>query len=368
MFFRKSARKQALSNPKRILIVRFSAIGDVIHGLPLLVALRTRFPLAEIAWLAEEHPASLINGHWALDRLMIVKKGWMKTLSDVRHLRQRLRNFAPDVTIDVQGLFKSSFAAWLSGAKCRVGFGGVDGREGSRWLNNCLVTPTAEHVVDRNLQLLESFDLFGSSVDFDLPECEMDRRWAQGILQQQGLHGNFAILNMGAGWKSKLWREQRYAEVAKYLFEQWNLPSLVLWAGPEEQKMAETVVQNAEGAAVMAPPTRLTELASLTRLATLFVGSDTGPLHLAAAVGTRCVGLYGPMPAERNGPYGPQNRSIQVARPKKLKGRHYRTSRDLMDAIDVSHVCQACDEILAEILPGESLPLPHRVSTDKKVA
>jgi len=331
------------------MIVRFSAIGDVVHGLPFAVALRTRFPHAEIAWLVETTAAPLLHGHWTLDRLIITRKGWMASWDEIQLLRKRLHAFAPDVTVDLQGLFKSSFAAWLSGAKYRIGFGGTDGREGSRWFNNYRVVPTANHVIDRNLQLLEPFGVDGCSVDFDLPECEMDHRLAKNLLRREGLDGDFAMINVGAGWSSKLWREDRYAAVAKYLYEQWNLPSLIVWAGSNERKMAEAVVHGADGAAVLSPPTTLNELASLSRLATLFIGSDTGPLHIAAAVGTPCVGLYGPMPAKRNGPYGVQNRSLQV---RSLEGTNvspHRAPRDLMDAIDAKLVCSTCDEILTEL-------------------
>jgi len=338
-----------LTQPKRILVVRFSAIGDVIHGLPLAVALRTRFPHTEIAWLVEDKAAPLLHGHWALDRLIIVRKGWMKSWSEIKLMRKRLQAFAPETAIDLQGLFKSSFAAWLSGAKYRIGFDGVDGREGSRWFNNYRVVPTESHVIDRNLQLLQPFDIAGCSVDFDLPECEMDHRSAKSLLHREGLDGDFAIINVGAGWKSKLWREDRYAAVAKYLLDQWNLPSLVVWAGSEEQRMAETVVQEANGAAILSSPTTLNELAALSRLATLFIGSDTGPLHIAAAVGARCIGLYGPMSAKRNGPYGVQNRSLQVRSPGGTNISPHRAPRDLMDAIKVKLVCNACDEILTEM-------------------
>ncbi|MDR2755259.1 MAG: glycosyltransferase family 9 protein [Planctomycetaceae bacterium] len=357
MFFRKASyfSDNILSRPRRILIVRFSAIGDVVHTLPVLIALRTRFPHAEIAWLIEEKMSKLLLGHWALDRLIIVKKNWIKSWSEVVFLRKRLQMFAPDVTIDVQGLFKSSFAAWLSGAAYRIGFGGIDGREGSQWFNNCRITPDAEHIIDRNMSLLEPFGIYGSSIDFDLPECEMDRRSAHHFLNYNGLHGHFAILNVGAGWESKRWREERYAEVAQYLLTQWNLPSLVVWAGDKEQKIAETVVQAANGAAFMAPQTTLGELASLSRLATIFIGSDTGPLHIAAAVGTPCLGLYGPMPAKRNGPYGRSNRSIQK---QTLEGsrriRPHRAPRTLMDAIDTESVCNMCDEMLTKILSLDS--------------
>ena len=334
------------SEPKRILIVRFSAIGDVIHGLPVLNALRTRFPRAELAWLVEDRAASLLYGHPALDRLLITKKGWLKSLDETMLLRKRLRAFTPDVTIDLQGLFKSSFAAWISGAKKRIGFAGRDGREGSRLFNNIRVTPTEDHVIDRNLQLLEPFGIDGCSVDFDLPEHETDRYGARQKHEQLNLGNDFAILNVGAGWESKLWREDRYAEVARHLQHQWNLPSLVLWAGPAERQMAEKIIKAADGAAVLAPETSLCELASFCRMATLFIGSDTGPLHIAAAVGTPCVGLYGPMPAKRNGPYGTRHRSVQVQTLEGTRIKPHHASRKLMDAIDASLVCETCDELL----------------------
>ncbi len=336
--------------PRRILIVRFSAIGDVVHSLPLAIALRTRFPHAEIAWLVEEQTAPVLHGHWALDRMIIVRKNWMNSYASVALLRKRLRSYAPDVTVDPQGLLKSSFAAWLSGAKYRVGFGGIDAREGSGFLNNIRLIPDAEHVIERNMQLLQAFGIVGSSIDFDLAECEMDRRNAQNTLNREGLHGNFALLNVGAGWPSKLWRENRYAEVAQYLLEQWNLPSLIVWAGTKEQTMAENVVHAADGAAFMAPKTTLPELASFARLATIFVGSDTGPLHIAAAVGTPCVGLFGPVSARRNGPYGRQHRWIQAKESETLRERHDKNNRHLMDSIQAENVCDLCDEILSECL------------------
>lgn len=371
MFFRQfHTRPTPLTHPQRILIVRFSAIGDMVHSLPLAVTLRTRFPHAEIAWLAEEKTSAVLQGHWALDRLILVQKRWMTSQENVFLLRRRLRNFAPDVTIDPQGLLKSSFAAWLSGARYRIGFGGVDGREGSWFFNNYRVVPDLEHVIDRNMQLLQPFGIQASSVSFDLAECEMDRQNARHMLHREGLHGNFALLNVGAGWPAKLWREERYAKVAQYLLDQWNLPSLVLWAGEAEQSMAETVVQAADGAAVMAPRTTLNELASLCRMATIFIGSDTGPLHIAAAVDTPCIGLYGPVPARRNGPYGAIHRWIQAVTPENGRFRHNKTSRKLMDSIEAEPVCELCDEILTEMMPRMSLEfrLPESASASRRVA
>jgi lipopolysaccharide heptosyltransferase I len=351
---RKSPSRQ-IPIPSRILIVRMSAIGDVIHGLPVLNTLRTRYPRAEIAWLVEDRAASLLQGHWALDRLIIARKGWMKSTEQIRLLRKRVQAFAPDVTIDLQGLFKSAFAAWLSGAPSRLGFRDRNGREGSRFLNNVTVRTSCRHVIDCNLELLQPLGIVGSSIHFDLPERESEKRVAQEILSQLAIPGPFAMINVGAGWNSKLWRAERYGEVAKYLGKRYHLPSVVVWFGEKERKMAETVVTASQWQARLAPPTSLNELASLARKARMFVGSDTGPLHLAAAVETPCIGLYGPMPAWRNGPYGFQHHAIQQMTLEGNSRERRNASRASMDAIDVPTVCRACDAVLEHSM-GQKVP------------
>src|SRR6185369_876687 len=137
------------------------------------------------------------------------------------------------------------------------------------------------------------------------------------------------------------------AAVARHLGRHWNLPSVVSWAGPAEQQMADQIIIKAGGYAHMAPPTSLTELAELARRARIFIGSDTGPLHIAAAVGTPCVGLYGPMPARRCGPFGSQHIAIQNSNMDgKLKNRRT-TTNETMLSISVDEVCEACDAIVS---------------------
>jgi ADP-heptose:LPS heptosyltransferase len=156
----------------------------------------------------------------------------------------------------------------------------------------------------------------------------------------------FAVINPGASWPSKRWPPERFAAVARHLGQSRGLGSLVVWAGDEERGWAEQIMAGSAGHATLAPPTTLGELAAIVRRAAIFVGSDTGPLHVAAAVGTPCVGLFGPMPSERNGPYGPQHITVQ-----KMwltgTGRDRRTAGPgSMEAIAVEHVTEACDRIL----------------------
>lgn len=329
----------------RILIVRLSAIGDVIHAVPILCALRRSLPHAVITWVVEGHAGDLIEGHSALDRLIRLPRKWLKSPRTVWGLRRQLRGLGCDVAIDIQGLTKSAVAAWLSGAPHRIGFGDVDGRELSPLLNNRLVTPTATHVIDRNLQLLEPLGIVNPAVSFDLPAKPADTSRMAAYLASAELARGFAVINPGAGWPSKQWPAARFGAVARHLAVTHRLASVVVWAGAAEERLAQEVVATAAGHAQAAPPTTLTELAALLRRARLLVASDTGPLHLAVAVGTPAVGLFGPMPHQRNGPYGPPHIAVQEMVLEGGSRARRRASNASMTAISVAKVCAACDAI-----------------------
>jgi len=329
----------------RILIVRLSGIGDVIHGLPVLNALREAFPTAFLGWVAEEPAAALLEGHPALDELIHVPCGWLKSPWVVWQLRRRLRTLAFDVAIDVQGLATSAMVARLSGAPRRIGSDKAQG-PWSRWLNTEPVPSTATHVVDSNLELLRPLGIESPTVCFELPERDEDRATAERLIRRVGLDNGFALINPGAAWASKLWPADRFAAVAQHLGRTWHLPSVVVWAGKQEETLAHQVVANSQGYAWKAPATSLRELASLARRARLFLGSDTGPLHLAAAGGTPCVGLFGPMPAERHGPYGPQHIAIQSVHSEGTSSQPHNAPREVMEAIRVETVCETCDRVL----------------------
>jgi heptosyltransferase-1 len=331
----------------RILIVRLSAIGDVIQGLPVLCALRDRFPQAMLAWVVEEPAAELLRGHEALDQLIEVPKKWLRSARIVGNVRRRLRALKPDIAIDVQGLTKSAVAAWLSGAKRRIGFGGKDGRELSKWFYTKRVRATSPHRIDSYLELLQPLGIESPEVRFEIPERRPDRVAAKEMVRQAGCQGGFCVIHPGAGWPSKRWPPARYAAVARHLDEQWGLPSMAVWAGDQGRSWAERIVTVSEGHVRLAPEMSLIRLAALCRRARLYLGSDSGPLHLAAAVGTPCVGLYGPWPADRHRPYGPRHVTVQkmVCRGSTRRRRH--ASSRFMEAIDVESVCAACDRVLS---------------------
>lgn len=334
--------------PLRILIVRLSAIGDVIQTMPVACALRERFPDAMLAWAVERRAGTLLQGHEALDELIMLPRGWLKSPGGVWRLRRKLRDLRFDVTVDVQSLTKSAVPAWLTGARRRVGFGNPGGRELSKWFNNEQVDPKSTHVIDRYLELLGPLGIRSPTVRFQVPEQAEARESAERTIDREGLAGGFAIINPGAGWPSKLWPAERYAAVARHLGDAWRLPTLVVWAGQAERAAAQQIVGEGGESAVLAPPTTLPELAALARRAKLFIGADTGPLHLAVAVDTPCVGLYGPWPAARHGPYGPRHVALQKMF---FEGptRARRTAPSIyMESITTEMVRDACDGMLGK--------------------
>ena len=351
-----------LADPRRILVTHFGNIAEAIQSVPVFVALRNRFPYAEITWLIGEHAAPLLLDHWAVNRFIVVQNDWTGHLSEIRRIRQRLQSFAPQVAIDLQNSFGSSLASWLSCAKYRIGFGG----RARRHLHNIRVVPEETHRIERNLRLLQPFGIFGTDIGFDMPECEKDRITARNILHRKGLYGNFAMLHISTENPATRWQDERYGVVAKYLLEQWNLPSLIVWSGDEsEQRRAETAVHAAGGAALQAPWTSLVERKSLSKLATIFVGSETAELQIAAAVETKCIGLFSSVSALANIPFGQGHRAVCVE-PESKRKRAIVPER--MDAILPESVCEQCDEVLTGLLQPSTVPIRPMQHTYRKAA
>jgi ADP-heptose:LPS heptosyltransferase len=305
-------------------------------------------PQAFIGWVVEGRSGDLLDGHPALDELIRVPRRWLTSPREIWRLRQKLRALEFDTTIDLQCLTKSAIAAWLSGARRRIGKAGEDGRELSRWFHNELVQAGGAHVIDHYLDLLQPLGIASPAVEFDLPERPVDVRAIDGFLREVGLSADrFVIVNPGAGWPSKQWPAERYGELTRRLLIEHGLPSVAAWAGNEERRQAEGIVAGSGGAARLAPPTTLTELAALARRAALFVGSDTGPMHLAVAVGTPTISLHGPSRAEWCGAYGPQNIRLQVRYEEGTSLERRRADDSAMRAIDVEMVAAACARLLS---------------------
>jgi heptosyltransferase-1 len=336
-----------MTDPRAIVVVKLSAIGDVLHGVPVAVTLRRRFPAARIGWVVEGRAADVLAGHPAIDHLFRLPRGWLKSPRQVLALARALRWFGADTAIDLQGLLKSGVATWLSGAAVRIGAARPVAREAAWLASTHLVRPRAQHVVDRNCELLTPLGITAVAPAFDMPSWPVSRLRVKQWLAELRVPEPPVLLNPGAGWPSKRWPEDRFAATARALARRHGQPTLVTWAGPTERAAAERIAAESCGAAVVAPETSLQDFGELCRLARLLISGDTGPLHLAAAVGTPCVGLCGAVPAARNGPYGPQHATVEPPPALRPDWADRKTDTGAMAGIDVERVVAAAEWLLA---------------------
>jgi lipopolysaccharide heptosyltransferase I len=322
----------------RVLIVRLSAIGDVVHTLPVLAALKSAGH--EVSWLVEPAGRGLLTDHPLLEATIVAPSARRFRVSGARATLRALRRTEFDVALDLQGLFKSASWARLSGARRVIGHERQKRREplSALLLHETMPVPTeAVHVIDKNLSLLRSLgiDALGTR-EFPLPAAKLPDVSSEPL----------AVLNPAGGWPGKLWPAESYGALARRLRERGLLP-LVTW-GPGERPLAERVVESSEGAAVVAAPTTLLEFAALAQRARLVVAADTGPLHLACAVRAPVVALFGPTDPARNGPFSPDDVVVRQTPPcAPCYRRSCTVHENIMTTIDVDSVARAVDERLA---------------------
>jgi lipopolysaccharide heptosyltransferase I len=281
-----------------ILIVRLGALGDVVHAIPAAAALRRAFPDARIDWLVEAKHRTIVDLVTVVDRAVVLESptfaGWSQA---VRHLRA----IPYDLAIDLQGLLKSAVLARASGARRVVGFSIWHLREKTaRPFYSDAYAAEGGHVIAKNLRLLEAVGVHDTAITFPLAETASPALSA--LYAQIGADAPFALVNPGAAWPNKRWPPDRFGDLAAFLHEACGIKPIVLW-GPGEELLAHGVVAASGGRALLAPPTTIGDLVALSRAAALVVSGDTGPLHIATAVGTPTVSLFGPTDAQRNGPF-----------------------------------------------------------------
>lgn len=286
----------------RLLVVRLTSLGDAVHAIPAVAALRRAFPAARIDWLVGGRCRELVELVTVVDRCLATPRLLEGAAFAV--LLRALRAARYDAAIDFQGLLKSALLARVSGARRVIGFGRGQAREAAARL---LYTETPDigspaHVIDKNLALAAAVGAARGPAEFPIacpPSAAVAQARAALELPEAG---EFALLNPGAAWTSKCWPPARFGALASRLRRERGLQSVVAW-GPGERGLAERVVAASEAAAVAAPPTRVADLVALSRAAAVVVAGDTGPLHVASAAGAPVVGLYGPSDPRRNGPW-----------------------------------------------------------------
>lgn len=306
--------------PKRLVIVKPSSLGDVIHALPVAVALKEAFPGVEVHWVVARPYAELVAAHPAVDRVLVFERrrwggwGFWRHRAEWRALVRQLREAGYDVAVDLQGLARSALLVRASGAPVRVGL--TSARECARLAYTVTAGPReAEvHAVDRYLQVLRTLGVAPPTKPrfaLAVPRGARDR--VEARLADEGVSGRFVCLAPGARWESKRWPAERFAELAARLAAEQGVEVVVV-GGEEDRSRAEVILQRVGSAARdWTGRTTLAELAALLERAALLVSNDSGPMHLAAALGTPVVAVFGPTNPARTGPYGPRTAVVTSA-------------------------------------------------------
>jgi 3-deoxy-D-manno-octulosonic-acid transferase/heptosyltransferase-1 len=347
-----------------ILIVKLSAIGDVIHTLPALNAIRSAYPSAHITWLIEEAAAPLIIGHEALDRVIVSRrKSWIKELRkgkwrSVAHeastLIQALRSTRYDLVFDFQALLKSGVMIGLAKGRRKIGFNrGMEHQEHSYLFLNERIPPVDmnHHAILRSLMMLEAVGIHSRKIDYRFPVHDNDRREVDKLLSAAGMETARPLIciNPVAKWTTKLWPNEHFADLADRMYEKYQVFS-VFTGAPEDTKMVQDILSRMRHSTVdLTGKTTLKTLAALYQKADVLISTDTGPMHLGAAVETPVVALFGPTAPWRTGPMGDRHQVIRVGLPCSPCFKRQCPTCDCMNLIGVESVLVAVDRIVSAI-------------------
>ncbi|MEW6378563.1 MAG: glycosyltransferase family 9 protein [bacterium] len=349
----------------RIAIVKLSAIGDVVHALPVASALRERFPGAHLAWIVQGKCREILEGNPDLDEIIVFDKDrWLielpylhrsgSVIRDAYRFVRGLQGCGFDLAIDLQGLIKSGLLTWLTRAGTRIGFSADCCREpANARFTNCHVTPAADdvHIVDRCLSLVRGLGADTGRKRFNIHIPEDARAYIAKFLDSSKVppDSRLVVINPGAGWETKLWGEENFAGLADRIVSDLGGRVIFLW-GPSELPMVKAIQKKMQQPSLRACPTSLKQSLALMQRAHLFIAGDTGPLHMAAALGTPCVGLYGPSTPERNGPYGDIHRVVQADVSCRGCFRRFCSRKICMMSISVDQVMEAVSGMLSGTL------------------
>ncbi|MDM8551364.1 glycosyltransferase family 9 protein [Desulfobacterales bacterium HSG2] len=349
-----------------ILIIKLSAIGDVIHTLPALNAIRKHYPDAHITWVVEEAASPLIEGHAALDRVLVSKrKRWVKklmgkspsvekraALKDAYLFIRALRDTRYDLIIDFQQLLKSGVLVGLSKGERKTGFNkGMEHQEHSYLFLNERILPVKmdNHALLRNMMLLDALGIHSDEIAFNLPVRDQDRRMVDELLSRHGVKTSdrpLAAINPVAKWETKLWSDLKFSRLADRLTEQHGI-SLVFTGGPEDRETVRKIISGMKTrAANLAGETSLKMLAALYEKTDFLVTTDTGPMHLAAAVGTPVAAIFGPTAPWRTGPFGPGHQVIRAGMECSPCFKRQCRTKECMERISVEDVLDGVRRLL----------------------
>ena len=337
---------------KNILIVKLSAIGDVIHAMPVAHAIKETYPEAHITWVVEPPAYDLLAMNPDVDEIILFKKKEFKSiggfLENYGPLKREIQKRNYDAVLDLQGLFKSAAIAYLAKAPCKLGMCNM--RELSDKVSQPVIGPNAKgHIVERYLDVARAIGCKAENAEFSLNVPDREADLTRMRFSQAGANmGNpYVVLAVGANWPNKRWPEENFAKLADWLYTKRLIPVLVGGGVVDEQRAAAISAQSEIPPVNLVGQTNLKQLAYTIQQAQLVIGGDTGPVHLAAGLKVPTIMLMGPTNATRNGPYGQLANAIEADRAcKHCWKRACPDNKDCLNAIAAVQVMAKAEEIL----------------------
>jgi 3-deoxy-D-manno-octulosonic-acid transferase/heptosyltransferase-1 len=343
-----------------ILIVKLSAVGDVVHTLPALNALRRHYPRARITWLVEEAASGIVQGHRALDRVIISRRkkwvkgfrkgSWLGQFREISRFIRKLRDTRYDLIIDFQALLKSAVLIRLARGRRKIGFDrGMEHMEYSYLFLNERIAPVDMniHALCRGMLLLKAIGVEPGDIEYHLPVSDTDRSKLNASLAARGIDpaGRLIAINPVAKWDTKLWSGQKFAALADRIGER-STAALVFTGSRGDRKTIENIISRMQCDAVnLAGETSLNMLAAVYEKAEFVVSTDTGPAHIAAATGTPVVALFGPTAPWRTGPFGPAHQIIRTGKECSPCFKRDCPTRECMEKITVTDVLEGIEKL-----------------------
>ncbi len=304
---------------ENVLVVKLSAIGDVIHALPVSYAIKETFPEAKVTWVVEPPAYDLLTNNPYIDNILLFEKKKFKSIGGfMKHLpafSAELKKIKYDVALDLQGLGKSAVITYLSGASVKLGCCNM--RELSGLVSKPICGPNQNgHIVERYLDVARELGCKVEKVVFPMVITEKEADIATKLMLQAGMNikNPYVVLAVGANWPNKRWPTELYAALVDYLYSKDIIP-IVIGGGSVDGRLVAEINERAEIPAVdLVGKTTLKQLAYMIKNAKAVVGGDTGPMHLAAGLEKPVVMLMGPTDINRNGPYGQEKNAVEISR------------------------------------------------------
>jgi lipopolysaccharide heptosyltransferase I len=334
----------------RFLVIRLSSVGDIVHALPAVAALGRTHPQARIHWAVEERYAALVEGNpYVREVIKLDTLGWRERLTSGDTIREilasyrKLQESSYDAVIDMQGLLKTGLLAWVTRSRERIGFAGKWLREPAAGVfYTRRVSPSGrKHIIEINLSLVESLGARSEPWEFPLPGTAEDQAEVRGQLEKLGV-AEYIIVNPGAGWIGKRWSPENYARAIRRLSQELPL-NILLTGSRQEEEMIRGILAMASTPRTQWFPSTLAHFIALARGAKLLIAGDTGPLHLAAAVGTPLVAVFDssdPLNTpERNGPFSPAD-IVLCGRSQSHRAKHSKNS-SYLEGVSIESVVEA---------------------------